>query len=112
MKILCATDLQPKSGGVIGRADWLARRLQADLTVLHVVPPEEPRGLALEQRVWRAEAHLRARVANEPSKPQVRVRVGNPARRIGEFVGESGAGLVVLGPHAKPGGTPPFQRGI
>ena len=111
MKVLCATDLQPHTTRVIGRASWLARKLQGDLTVLHVVPPDEPRGLALEQRVWRADAHLRSRVASEAHKPQVRVRVGNPARRIAEFVNESGTGLVVLGAPAAPG-LPAFQRSI
>lgn len=111
MKVLCATDLQPNTTRVIGRASWLARKLQGDLTVLHVVPPDEPRGLALEQRVWRADAHLRSRVAQETVKPQLRVRVGNPARRIVEFVNETGAGLVVLGaPTSK--GLPAFQRSI
>ncbi len=112
MKVLCATDLQPKTSRVMGRASWLARKLQGDLTVLHVVPPDEPRGLALEQRVWRADAHLRSRVASEAHKPQVRVRVGNPARRIAEFVHECGAGLVVLGAPGNPAALPAFQRSI
>ncbi len=112
MKLLCATDLQPRSRGVIGRASWLARKLKGELSVLHVVPPEEPRGLALEQRVWRADAHLRSHVANESPKPQVRVRVGNPARRIAEFVGESGADFVVVGPHVARPELPAIRRGI
>ena len=112
MKILCATDLQPRASAVIGRASWLARKLQGRLTVLHVVPPEEPRGLALEQRVWRADSHLRARVSDEDGKPQVRVRVGNPARRVVEAITESGADLVVLGPRSVPGEAPLFQRGM
>ncbi len=112
MKVLCATDLQPNTQHVIGRASWLARKLSGDLTVLHVVPPDEPRGLALEQRVWRADAHLRSRVANEAQRPQVRVRVGHPARRIAEFAGEAGAGLVVLGAPATPAALPAFQRSI
>jgi nucleotide-binding universal stress UspA family protein len=112
MKILCATDLQPPASAVIGRATWLARKLEGKLTVLHVVPPDEPRGLALEQRVWRADSHLRARVSEDGDKPQVRVRVGNPARRIVESAAESGADLVVLGPRSMPGETPLFHRGI
>jgi universal stress protein E len=112
MKLLCATDLQPRGGGVIGRAAWLARKLAGELTVLHVVAPEEPRGLALEQRVWRADSHLRSRVAHETPKPQVRVRVGHAARRIVEFVNESAADLVVLGPNAPPSELPAIRRGI
>jgi len=112
MKLLCATDLQPRDAGVIGRAAWLARKLGGELTVLHVVAPEEPRGLALEQRVWRAESHLRARVADVLPKPQVRVRVGHAARRVVEHVRESGADFVVLGPHAAPPELPAIRRGI
>jgi universal stress protein E len=112
MKLLCATNLQPGNGSVIARAAWLARKLQGELTVLHVVAPEEPRGLALEQRVWRAESHLRSRVANETPKPQVRVRVGQAARRVVESVNESGANLVVLGPQAAPPELPAIRRGI
>ena len=112
MKLLCATDLQPRRGGVIGRAAWLARKLQGDLTVLHVVPPDEPRGLALEQRVWRADSHLRSRVADESPKPQVRVRVGQAARRVVEFVNESASDLVVLGPHSAPRELPSIRRGV
>jgi nucleotide-binding universal stress UspA family protein len=111
MRLLCATNLEPRSGGVIGRAAWLARKLEGDLTVLHVVPPEEPRGLALEQRVWRADMHLRSRVANESPKPQVRVRVGQPARRVAQFVNESGADFVVLGPHSASPEKPLLRRG-
>ena len=48
MKLLCATDLQPRDAGVIDRAAWLARKLGGELTVLHVVAPDEPRGLALD----------------------------------------------------------------
>jgi nucleotide-binding universal stress UspA family protein len=112
MRLLCATDLQPRSGAAIGRAAWLARKLQGELTVLHVVAPEEPRGLALEQRVWRADSHLRSRVAHETPRPQVRVRVGHPARRVAEFVNECGADFVVLGPHAAPAELPSIRRGI
>jgi universal stress protein E len=112
MRLLCATDLQPRNGSVISRAAWLARKLEGELTVLHVVPPDEPRGLALEQRVWRADSHLHARVANETPKPQVRVRVGHAARRVAEFVNESSADLVVLGPQAAPSELPSIGRGV
>ena len=103
MKILCATDLQPRSGNSVGRAAWLARKLKADLTVLHVVSPDEPRGLALEQRVWRAESHARSALPAEASGAQVKVRVGNAARRIVEYAREISADLVVLGTDSSSG---------
>jgi universal stress protein E len=112
MKILCGTDLQPRSAKVISRATWLARKLQGELTMFHAVEPDEPRGLALEQRVWRADAHLRARFADHPDKPQLRVRVGNPGRRIVEFINETSTDLVVLGAHTEPAESSRFRRSI
>ncbi len=112
MKILCATDLRPDSANVMSRASWLARKLHGDLTVFHAVEPEEPRGLALEQRVWRADAHLRSRFEDDADKPQLRVRVGNPARRIAEFVKETSTDLVVLGAHAAQSEPTRFRRSI
>ena len=105
MKVLCANDLQPGSRNALQRASWLAKKLEADLTLLHVVSPDEPRGLALEQRVWRAESHARAALPADAAAAQVRVRVGNPARRIVEHAAEISAGLVVLGPDALAAGS-------
>ncbi len=112
MKIVCATDLQPRSASVISRATWLARKLQGELTMFHAVEPHEPRGLALEQRVWRADAHLRSRFADDLAKPQLRVRVGNPSRRIVEFVNENSTDLVVLGAHSAQSEPTRFRRSI
>ena len=39
MKILCATDLLPKSESAIDRAGMLSDLLNADLSLLHVVMP-------------------------------------------------------------------------
>lgn len=112
MKILCATDLQPQSRNALSRAAWLARKLKGDLTVLHVVSPDEPRGLALEQRVWRAESHARAALPPDASDAQVRIRVGNPARRIVDHAREISADLVVLGPHGLAPGAAGISRSV
>jgi nucleotide-binding universal stress UspA family protein len=111
MKILCATDLQPGTA-VIERAQWLARKLSGELTVFHAVAPDEPRGLALEQRVWRADAHLRARFDTATERPHLRVRVGDPGRRIAEIVNESATDLVVLGASARGASSRVFGRSI
>ncbi len=112
MKILCATDLQPQSANALSRAAWLARKLKGDLTVLHVVSPDEPRGLALEQRVWRAESHARAALPPDAGEAQVRIRVGNPVRRIVEYAREISADLVVLGPQGIAAGTGGISRSV
>ena len=104
MKILCATDLLPKSEAAIERAGLLADQLGADLTLLHVVVPGESER-ALEQTLQTALAHTRSR-AQPPlwraqRAPNVAVRAGSPARIILDTVAQSKARLLVLGPHRK-----------
>ena len=41
MRILCATDLLPKSEAAIARAGLMSDRLGADLTLLHIVSDEQ-----------------------------------------------------------------------
>jgi universal stress protein E len=97
MKILSASDLGPASAGAVARACSLAQRLPAELNIVHAVSATGSQGATLEQRVWRAEARLRADSAAHPCRPRTRVRVGNPARRIVEAAREMNADLVVLG---------------
>jgi len=104
MRILCATDLLPRSEAAIERAGFLADELGADLTLLHVVVPSESER-ALEQTLQTALAHTRAR-AKPPlwraqRAPNVTVRTGNPTRIILDTVAQSKARLLILGPHRK-----------
>jgi len=104
MRVLCATDLLPKSEAAIERAGLLADQLGADLTLLHVVVPGESER-ALEQTLRNAIAQMRSR-AQPPlwrgrRTPNVIVRAGNPARIIRETVAQSKPRLLVLGPHRK-----------
>jgi len=104
MRILCATDLLPKSEAAIERAALLSNQLGADLALLHVVSPGESQ-LALEQTLQSAQARTRSRA--EPllwrtnRAAEVAVRVGNPARIILDTVAQSKARLLILGPHRK-----------
>jgi universal stress protein E len=104
MRILCATDLLPKSEAAIERAGLLSDQLNADLTLLHVVMPGESQR-ALEQTLQTALAHMKSR-AQRPlwrahRAPNVAVRAGNPARIILDTAAHSKARLLVLGPHRK-----------
>jgi universal stress protein E len=104
MRILCATDLLPKSEFAIERAGLLAEQLDADLSLLHVVtPPESDR--MLEQDLQHASAYLKSR-ARPPlwrvgSVPSVFVRAGSPARILSRAAKQAGADLMVLGTHGK-----------
>jgi universal stress protein E len=104
MRILCATDLLPKSESAIDRAGLLARRLDADLSLLHVVAPAESERM-LQQDLERADGHLKSRARAPLWKygptPNVLVRAGNAARVLMDTAAELKADLVVLGMHRK-----------
>lgn len=104
MRVLCATDLLPKSEAAIDRAGLVADQLAADLTLLHVVVPGESER-ALEQTLLNALAQTRAR-ARPPlwrarTAPNVVVRTGSPARIIRDTIAQSRPQLLVLGAHRK-----------
>jgi universal stress protein E len=106
MKLLCATDLLPKSDAAIERAGLLATELRADLSLLHVVAPIASEHV-LEQELQLAIAQLESR-SRPPlwvhgSVPKVLIRTGAPARMIVEAVEEERPALLVLGPHRKRG---------
>jgi universal stress protein E len=104
MRIVCATDLLPKSEAAIERAGMLADELGADLSLLHVVTPTDC-GRVLEQtlqmNVARTKARTQSPLWRARTRPQVAVRTGNPARLILETLEQSKARLLVLGAHRK-----------
>lgn len=108
MRILCATDLLPKSQAAVLRAGVLAQRLEADLSLLHVVEPGRA-DRALEHELQRAIGQMKELAAGWPwgQSPNVIVRTGEPVRHVAGTILESEAGLVVLGPHRRrvPGDT-------
>lgn len=104
MKLLCATDLLPKSEPAVERAGWLAADLGADLSLLHVVAPIASERV-LEQELQLAIAHLEARVRpplwKHGGTPRVLIRTGIPVRLILETIEELKAQLLILGPHRR-----------
>jgi nucleotide-binding universal stress UspA family protein len=104
MKILCATDLLPKSEAAIERAALLTDGLGADLTLMHVVAPVES-DRVLEQTLQMALGHMKSRTRpplwRAGRKPNVAVRTGSPARLILDTIVQSKVGLTILGPHRK-----------
>jgi universal stress protein E len=104
MKILCATDLLPKSDAAIERAGLLGDQLGADVTLLHVVAAaDSERVLELTLQVAQEQMRSRGRAPlwRSIGVPNVAVLAGNPARLILDTLRQSKPGLLVLGRHRK-----------
>jgi universal stress protein E len=104
MKMLCATDLLPKTEPAIERAGLLAQRQGANLSLVHVVAPASSERV-FEESLAIATARTRARARpplwRQGAEPAVIVRAGNPARLILDTIGQHGTELLVLGPHRR-----------
>jgi nucleotide-binding universal stress UspA family protein len=114
-KLLCATDLLPKSESAIERAALVAESLQAKLSLLHVVSPFAPQRV-LEQTLQTAIERMRSRVRppmwRARSKAGAGVLVGNPTRLIVSSLAREEADLLVIGPHGDRGALDSFQDTI
>ncbi len=99
MKILCATDLLPKSDPAIERAHQLRTALGARLTLMHVVSPGTTQDGTLEQRLLSANSRLAARARRATAPVELVVRCGRPAKVVTEVARARHADLVVIGPH-------------
>jgi nucleotide-binding universal stress UspA family protein len=125
-RILCATDLGPGAGEVVGQADALARRHDARLTLLHVVPdplrsyPLFPqRHLAsyaeeLPGMINRAEQLLGEHLAaagRRDGQAELLVKVGSPGAEITGAAESVSADVIVVG-GGGPGATRPLLGGV
>jgi nucleotide-binding universal stress UspA family protein len=115
-QILCASDLSPASEPAWVMAQRLGRLLDAEVLLLHVIPPVPiPMEGYFPPRLYQelvtgagseAEARLTAvvaAVAGAPLKVRSRVVEGSPAARIVDVAAEEGADLVVVGTHGRTG---------
>ena len=91
-QIVCATDTDPASLGVVGQALSLAQESQGHLTLIHVEP--EPSGDDLYSALASAIPHD----ALNWCDARIVVTSGNPALSIIELAGTVGADLIVVGP--------------
>jgi nucleotide-binding universal stress UspA family protein len=104
MRILCATDLLPKSEAAIARAGLMSDRLAADLTLLHVVSDDQSPTVQekdLQDAFARAKARAEPLVSRTHRTAVVTVRVGNPTSNILDSALQTKAQLLILGPHDK-----------
>ena len=102
MKILCATDLMPRSDPAIDRAALLAAQLDAELHLLHVIPPASSAS-ELDQHLREANEQMKQRIRapqwRHGRAPHTSIRIGGPAQMLRRTAAELRADLVVLGPH-------------
>lgn len=114
-RIWCAVDFEEPSRAAMELAAELAKRFEAELTLVHVVVPPpaaasdvlvSSRGLAEiaaeenEQALgrWRADAERRA---GRPARS--RVLIGDPVAEIVRHAGEERCDLLVVGTHGRKG---------
>ena len=97
MRILCATDLLPKSEAAVDRAGMMARQLGARLCIVHVLAfegDERKARIALVQM----EKRTRARLGNDGIAPTIILRCGNRASQLIRALQQVAPDLIVLGP--------------
>ena len=102
-RVLCATDLRPRSKRAVSRADAIARGLEAQLLLLHVVDAAGS-ARASSHRGARARFMLDARarkLARAGNGAQISVRTGRPHLTIADVAIKWDADLIVLGPYRR-----------
>ncbi len=94
-KVLCAVDLTPRAQRAVDRAVQLAGRLDADLTLLHVMTPEDlvGRGAAAREEL----ASDLASSTPRGREPAIELRAGDYVPTIAAVAKETGADLIILG---------------
>jgi nucleotide-binding universal stress UspA family protein len=110
-KICCAVDFSEPSRLAMQEAADLARRLQAELTLLHVYEPRAPSPELLLEKLEEATAHLEREMgrlqveAGEIAGRQVRtiILTGNVIAEILRYVRDGGFDLVVTATHGRTG---------
>src|SRR5688572_33355930 len=102
MRILCATDLLPKSEVAIARARLMSDELGADLTLLHVVSNEQSplvQAKTLHEPFARAKSRAEPVVSRTRRTGVVAVRAGSPATTLRHTPAQWNAQVLSWGPH-------------
>ena len=97
MKLLCATDLLPKSDAAVDRAYRLREAMNASLTLLHVVTPGGTDKGTFEQRLLAASSRLAQRARHSGPGAELVVRCGRATTVASEEA--RSADLAIIGPH-------------
>ena len=95
-RVLCATDISPRSQRAVGRAALLANRLDAQLVLLHVMEPDRNIDQSLHAREQMA-LQLKSTGLPATHEPAIELRAGAYIQTIAAIAKETHAELVVLG---------------
>jgi len=95
-RVLCATDLSPRSQLAVGRAMDLAKQLDAHVILLHVIDPAESTKDFTHVRDEIARQLGSIRVATR-REPEIQVRTGDYVEGIAEVAKKTDADVIVLG---------------
>lgn len=94
-RVLCATDLSPRSQRAVQRAALLASQIRAQLIVLHIMEPDD---------LVEHGAHVRCEISRQLSsnrfagcKPRIELRAGDRVKAIAAVAKEADVDLIVLG---------------
>jgi nucleotide-binding universal stress UspA family protein len=125
-RILCPVDMQPASARALKNAIHFARRLDAELTVLHVTP--DPLGESGSEHQLRGEPAVGTPESYEPHLPefdqflrsfdfhqvccQKIIRRGKPQDEVGQVARETEADLIVMGSTGRTGLSRMFVGGV
>ena len=96
VRVLCATDLSPRSQRAVARAMRLGRQLDAQLIMLHVIDPAEYASDSMHARDEIAR-QLSAVGVDTRREPEIRVRTGNYVEGIAAVAREADTDIIILG---------------
>lgn len=98
-KLLCATDLAPRSDQAVLRTVLLAKLMNAEVQFVHAVD-DAHRGRVLRMKVNRAQARLMSQseraMEHAPQDATVAVRLGKPLQVIAAAAGEWNPDLIIM----------------
>jgi nucleotide-binding universal stress UspA family protein len=100
-KILCATDLSPRSDEAVRRTLSLCETLGGQALLLHIVDSEVPMRLAgrRAERAHAALSWLARQYSHLRAQPELSVRIGHPYTTIARAARAWDADLIVIGAH-------------
>jgi nucleotide-binding universal stress UspA family protein len=98
-RLLCASDMTPRSGRAIQRAAILANQMNADVLFVHVVSDRQPERV-VQLKANRARVRLMVQaeraMAHAPDSARVEIHLGRPLKVIADIAKQCSVDLIVL----------------